>query len=165
MIQASFIIEMMGKPPEHIKKTLKEYIDKIGEENVRVVNKSIAKPKKLENDLFSTFAEIEVETEDLIEILRIIFTYMPSHVEIIRPESIILKNADFNSMANELLMRLHKYDEIAKTISMEKAILENQLKQLNIQPITEKLQEQQIQKQTQSIKNKTKSKKNKAKKK
>ena len=157
MIQASFIFEMMGKPANHVKKTLKEYVEKLCQEkNITLLSKNIARPKQLENNLFSTFAEVEIETEELIDILRILFTYMPSHVEITKPEKIILNNTDFNSIANELLMRLHKYDEVAKTVNMEKTILENQLKQLGVQPITEKLE--QTQQQAPQPKKKTKSK-------
>jgi len=142
MIQAIFVIEMMGKPSKYLKKTLTEYIEKIQTEKVKILRKEVAKPKKVNDDLFSAFAEIEVETQDILEILKILFTYMPSHVEVIKPESFSLKNADFNSIANEILIRLHKYDEVAKAIIMQKNALEAQLKQLGIEPITSQMQPQ-----------------------
>jgi len=159
MIQAVFMIEMMGKPKDYLKTTLSEYIDKIGEEKVKILRKDIAEPKEIENDLFSTFAEIEVETQELVEILKIIFSYMPSHMEVIKPETISLKNADFNSMANEILMRLHKYDEIAKTLSTQKTILENQLKQLGVKPAIYQMQPNNVPQETQKKEKKPKKKK------
>ena len=145
MIRVSFILEMMGKPADYVKETLISYIDKMAEEkNVKILKRDIAKPKQMESGLFSTFADIELETDELMNILKIVFTYMPSHIEIISPESISFKNCDLNAMLNEIIMRLHKYDEIAKTITLEKNILENQLKKAGIRPFTEIIESQQM---------------------
>ena len=62
--------------------------------------------------------------------LFVAFKYMPSNFEIISPESLILKNSYFNEMITGVLLRLHKYDEIVKTLMGERQIIEHNLRKL-----------------------------------
>ena len=55
---------------------------------------------------------------------------MPAHVEIISPELITLTNNGLNEMLNELTRRLHGYDEVARTLQVEKEILNRKMKEL-----------------------------------
>jgi len=55
---------------------------------------------------------------------------MPAHVEIISPELIVLSNNNLNDILNEVVRRLHGYDEIARIIQVEKTILEKKLREL-----------------------------------
>jgi len=131
MIKLTIILEILGRPPEHIQETLEEIIKKIdGEEGISVVNKNIKESKQIEgkDDLFSAFAEVELEVEYVMNILYIIFRYMPSHIEVIEPEKLSLKNIELNEAFNELTRRLHGYDETARVLQMEKKILEDRLK-------------------------------------
>ena len=128
-IKLMVIVEMMGKPPEHLIQTLSSHVDKMKEEKgIKVIGKKISEPKKIENsDLFSTFAEVELEISDIEQLMMILFRYMPSHIEIIEPESIRINNFDLNTLCNEITRRLHDYDTIAKTIGYENQILQKKL--------------------------------------
>ena len=132
-VRAILMLEILGKPKEHIKKTLAEIVKKLGEEkDVEIKEKKIAEPKKLEGEeikqeLFTSFAEIELETS-LNKLVAICFGYMPSHLEIIYPEDLKIKNADLNMMLNELTRRLHQYDELAKGMIIERQILAKKIK-------------------------------------
>ena len=135
-INIIIMLEMMGRPLQHVKETFSKLIDRMGnEKGIRIVNKKINEPKKLEDaELFTTFAEIELELESLQQLLTVIFGYMPSHIEIISPEELRVKNYDLNVLSNEITRRLHDYDAIAKKMIFEKSILENQLKQQGTKP-------------------------------
>ena len=127
-IKALFVFEVMGRPPEHLKIALKDYIDKLGEnKGVKVTRKEIHEPKPVERegaeDLFTTFAEVEVVVEEVNLIFEITLNMLPAHVEILEPEDIKLKNFDLSAVASNLSIKLHKYDEVAKTITMERSIL------------------------------------------
>jgi len=124
------IIEILGKPPEYLKKALSELIDKLSKESgVSLINKKIAEPKEVdkENGICSSFAEIEVAVTDISTLMVLIFNYMPSHVEITNPEFLTMRNCDVNMFFNELARRLHQYDEIAKITIMQRNILSKQL--------------------------------------
>jgi len=132
-IKAIVIFEMLGRPADYLKETLKKFIDKVNnEKGVKILGKKIKKPKKLEQakqELYTTFAEAELEFEDMQAMFKIIFIYMPSHIDIISPEEIKIKNFDLNVLMTELARRLHQYDEITKRLSAERNILYTRLKQ------------------------------------
>jgi len=129
-VQAVLILEILGRPAEYIKKTLSEIVDKLKEEkDVSVINKKIAEPKPVEGqeNLFTSFAEIELETF-LEKLMAICFAYMPSHIEIVKPEELKISNAGLNSFLNELISRLHKYDELVKALMIERQTLAKAIK-------------------------------------
>lgn len=133
-VKAMMIIEILGRPPEYISETLENIIKKIGEEKgVKVVNKKINPPVLMKDhkDFYTSFAEVEVEVKEMIDLANLMFKYMPAHIEIIFPQNISMTNSDFEEILNELTRRLHGYDEVARILQNEKIILENKLKAIS----------------------------------
>lgn len=131
-INAVVVLEVIGRPPEHLIETLNELIDKIdNEQGISVIDKKINEPvlMKERNDFYTSFAEIEVESEEILNLAILVFKYMPANVEIISPELIALTNNGWNDILNETIRRLHGYDEIARVMQVEKAVLEKKLKE------------------------------------
>ncbi|MBM3247425.1 hypothetical protein FJZ17_02710 [Candidatus Pacearchaeota archaeon] len=142
-IKVRIILEILGRPKEHIMEVLKELVERINKEKgIQVTNKTINEAKVFERkdekgniipkreeeqELYSTFAEIEFEAAEVTDLLAVCFTYMPANVEIIEPEAFELKNLDFNSLINEIIRRLHHYDSLAKTALMHNQILGKQI--------------------------------------
>lgn len=127
------VIEVMGRPKEHLVETLENLAKQISEEKgVKVNEKKIHEPAlvKDQKDLFSSFMEIEVELDDPLILAILMFKYMPAHIEILEPEKLTIPNHGFADILNELTRRLHRYDEIARVMQMEKQILENQIRNL-----------------------------------
>lgn len=132
-INVRLIIEIAGRPPEHLTETLNELIKKIDEEKgVGVEEKIIHEPvlMKDQKDFYTSFAEVEAKIEDISTLNLLYLKYMPAHVEIIQPELISISNSDLNDMLNETLRRLHHYDEVARVMQTEKMILTNKFKSL-----------------------------------
>jgi hypothetical protein len=132
-IVASLIIEIIGKPKEHLVETLEKIIGEIEKENgVVVVSKKVNEPilMKDQKDFYTSFAEIEVEVEEILYLAVLMFKYMPAHMEIISPELIALTNNGWGDIFNEILRRLHGYDEVARVIQTEKNILEKKLREV-----------------------------------
>jgi len=130
-ITAVMILEIIGKPAEHLVETLEKITEEMGnEKGVEINNKKINEPTEMKDrkDFFMTFAEIEIEVEEVLQLAILMFKYMPAHVEIVSPESIILTNNEYGDVLSELTRRLHKYDEVARVVQMEKDILEKKLK-------------------------------------
>src|SRR3989344_510652 len=104
-INAMVIIEVIGKPPEHLNETLEMIIKSIdNEKGVRVKSKKINNPEVMKNrkDFYMNFAEIEVEVEKILHLVILMFKYMPAHIEIMNPEMIVLTNNGWNDILNEL---------------------------------------------------------------
>lgn len=136
-IRTVMILEMLGRPADYAKEIMVKVVDAISKEKgVELIKKSISAPKQIENsNLFSLFAEIELDVENINQLFGLIFAYMPSHVDIITPENLKVSNSDLNMFANQLVIKLHQYDEIAKTITMERNILKEQLVKKEEKPV------------------------------
>lgn len=131
-IDAVFILEILGRPPEFLTETLNNIIKKMGEEKgVKIKNSKINQPVLLKDqkDFYTSFAEIEIEAEDIFSVVILMFKYMPAHIEIISPQHISLTNAEWGDILSELTRRLHGYEEIARIMQNEKLILENKLRE------------------------------------
>ena len=68
-IRAILILEIIGKPPEHVVKSLEEIMGNIDEEKgVRIISKKINEPVLMKDskEFYTTFAEIDLEVEDIL---------------------------------------------------------------------------------------------------
>ncbi|MFH1503677.1 MAG: hypothetical protein ABIE36_03395 [Candidatus Diapherotrites archaeon] len=132
-IRASIILEIIGKPPEHLVETLKQIIKSVGEEKgVLIINSKINEPvfMKDNKEFYTTFADIEIEVKDILYLAVIMFKYMPAHVEVIEPELIALTNNGWTDILSELTRRLHGYDEVARVLQFENAQMQKKIKEL-----------------------------------
>jgi len=132
-IHASLIIEILGRPKENVKEAIQTIATRLGaEKGVKVIKKELHEPAPVKDskDLFTTFAEIEVELESLGNYFGILFAYMPSHIEIIKPEKFSLMNSELNELGNNLVQRLHNYDAITKKAVVESQTLAKKLQEV-----------------------------------
>lgn len=136
-ITAVFMFEMLGRPPEHLKETLSQFVDKLDTiPGIKIQDKKISEPKLIEDekikDLFTTFAEVEILANDFNALSLIVFNMLPSHIEIIEPSELRLSNFDLGNIMSDLTLKLHKYDEIAKRITIERNILVKKLAEADL---------------------------------
>ncbi len=132
-INAVFVLEVIGRPAEYLTETLNDLIKKISEERgVKIKGKTINPPvlMKDQKDFYTSFAEVEVETENVLYLSILMFKYMPAHIEILSPQNIPMTNSEWNDVLNELVRRLHGYEEIARIMQTEKSILEKKLREV-----------------------------------
>lgn len=132
-IKAKLIIEIMGRPPEHIKEALNTLVVRMGsEKGVSLLDKQYHEPKTIEEskDLFITFADVDAEFDTTESFFNILMGYMPAHAEIYEPEKFKLDASNMNDLGNFILGKLHRYDSIAKRALVERNMLAEQLKKL-----------------------------------
>ncbi|MEM3373718.1 MAG: hypothetical protein QXE31_00710 [Candidatus Woesearchaeota archaeon] len=121
-IYSRVVLEIVGKPRDYVEDSLKEYLKKIEENKNYIITKEDTEEAiENENNLFSAFSELEILFKNTKSILDFIYDYMPSSIEIIEPETILLKNFDFTNFLNDLL---------ARNISFNNSVL--QLKESNL---------------------------------
>ncbi|MEK6908601.1 MAG: hypothetical protein AABX23_00940 [Nanoarchaeota archaeon] len=129
-LKAKFIIEILGRPVEHLEKSLSDLIEKLGtEKGVSLLHKEINKAKKVEktDNLWTAFADIDLSFESLPLFLNIVMTYLPAHVEIYEPDMFKMNAFETNEFANFVVSRLHNYDALAKRMMGEREILISKL--------------------------------------
>lgn len=132
-MQVQFILEIMGKPPEHVYQTLQSLVDKIGgEKGIKILEKTLhnSVPLKESKELYTAFAEILAELDSVENYFAIIFSYFPANIEVISPKGFSLSLDKLNELGNFLVGRLHEYDNITKTLMGENTILSNKLKEV-----------------------------------
>ena len=126
------IVEVLGKPKEHVDSTLKGYLQKLKENShYQIVNEELAELKQHEDsELWMAFAEIEIKTAGVTEIIDFCFDYMPSLIEIVEPEELQLDSLAVSSFLNDLQAKLHGVDMLAKQMKMENQLTNNSLAKL-----------------------------------
>ena len=124
--------EVLGKPKEHVDSTLNGYLKKLKENSrYQVVKEDLAELKQHEDsELWMAFAEIEIKTAGVAEIIDFCFDYMPSLIEIIEPEELQLDSLVVSSFLNDLQAKLHGVDMLAKQMKMENQLTNNSLARL-----------------------------------
>jgi hypothetical protein len=130
-ITAQAIVQMMGGPKKHLEDTMRLYLDKIEEDYADIkLTKRYVSPAKKEGSLFKIFAELTLEIDGIENLVWFCFDYMPSSVEIIKPDEFIYKSHDFTCFINDLQQKLHKVDMALKNISAENQVLKKNGTQL-----------------------------------
>ena len=140
-IRAMLILDVIGRPPQHLVESLEKLIEEMKKEKGVVIKSKEIKeptPMKENKEFYTTFSEIEVEVEDILYLAILMFKYMPAHIEVISPETIQLSNNGWSDILSELVRRLHSYDEIARILQIEKQELLNKIQELGGEKKTNK---------------------------
>ena len=96
-IRCRTILEVLGKPQEYVEKSLKGYIEHIKEDSELVVlNEEIAEIKE-QGPMFSQFVELDLVIKSPKKLIAFCFQYMPSSLEIIKPEHFSMNHSEFSN--------------------------------------------------------------------
>lgn len=115
------IIEVLGKPKEHVEFSLKEYLKNLKDDKrYNLTREEIADIKQQDkSELWAIFAEVEVETGKVQNLVDFCFDFMPSLLEIIEPDELHFKPIEITHFLNDLQAKLHGVDMIAKQLKAE----------------------------------------------
>lgn len=65
-LRAAVIFEVVGKPKEHVEKTVKQYVEKIKKESdIKILNEAYDEANEVKDDFFSAPAELEILVENV----------------------------------------------------------------------------------------------------
>jgi len=144
-IKAVAIIEILGAPEEHVKKTMEFYLNKIKEEKdikMNVIHLSKAEPKEMKinvvsagkakqkTEFFSQYAEVELFVKKPSRLVDFCFDYMPSSIELLEPEHLSFDVHSFSNFFNDLQARLHQVDMLVKNLVAENKLLNQKARQV-----------------------------------
>ncbi len=105
-ILSKVILEVAGKPKEHVENSLKDLVDIATKSKVfGVISYQVYEAKEIES-IWSTFAELEL-LSTMQELVGFCFDFMPSSIEIIEPEEINIQSRELTGIYNDLLGKLH----------------------------------------------------------
>ncbi|MBN2454755.1 hypothetical protein JXB11_04375 [Candidatus Woesearchaeota archaeon] len=126
-LKCHMIIEVIGKPKEHVEEAMRIILQKLKEEKgVDVLEGKVHKPKE-QGLFFTSFVELDLLLKDMAVFTTICFDYMPSSVEIMQPEHLKLGTRKIADFVNDMLARLHDVDMRLKNVNAANKILDNNL--------------------------------------
>ena len=122
------IVEMAGRPAEHMVSALKKHVDILREvKDIEVHDIKVSEAKEIEiseknkkkgaEAMFTAFAECDFEIPSFTRLSDTMFDFMPSSIEVIEPDKISMEAVEATALLNNISGRLHRYDEIAKVLS------------------------------------------------
>ena len=126
-IRCKIIIEILGKPREHVEETLRKYIDKIkNDSDLIILNSNFSEAVEKEK-LWATFSDLDMIIKGIPKLIAFCFDYMPSSIEITKPDEFIMKKSTVENLVNDLQARLHEVDLIIKKQKNENEFLKQNL--------------------------------------
>lgn len=126
-IRCKTIIEILGKPKEYVEKSIKEYIEHIKKDSELVVLDEYHSESKEQGKLWSNFVELDLVIKGTRKLIGFCFEYMPSSMEIIKPEHLIMTNPELSRFLNDLQARLHNVDMIVKQLKAENEFIKQNM--------------------------------------
>ena len=118
--------ELIGQKPPYPWWT-EETVDKIKNDSELIVLNTEFADAKEKGTLWATFVELELIIKGLPKLIAFCFDYMPSSVEILKPEEFSMKNSTIENLINDLQARLHQVDMIVKQQKNENEFLKQNL--------------------------------------
>lgn len=130
LIYARAMVEVIGKPEEHVKNLLEEIRKKI-KENYYIKSYRTFKPKIVDEklELFEGFLEVEIYFRNVDEMSAFMHNFYPSSIEIYESK-ISFSLSEINSLLNSELYKLHELGLALKEISAQNAFLNAENQQL-----------------------------------
>ena len=126
-LRCKIIIEVLGKPKEHVEKALKRYIEKIDSDSDLIILKKEFADAKEKDKLWATFVDMEMVIKGLPKLIAFCFDYMPSSIEILKPDELNMTRSSIADFANDLQARLHDVDMIIKKLKNENEFLKKNM--------------------------------------
>ena len=126
-IRCKTIIEVLGKPKDHVDKAIRDYVEKIKNDPELIVMKADFSEAEEKEKLWAVFVELDMVIKGISKLIGFCFDYMPSSVEITKPEEFALKKSTLENFINDLQARLHNVDMIVKKQKNENTFLKKNL--------------------------------------
>jgi hypothetical protein len=122
-IRCRTIIEILGKPKEYVEDSMKQYIEHIKQDSELVILSEDYSEIKEQGNLWSKFVELDLVIKGTKKLISLCFEYMPSSIDVIKPEQLVMPNSELSSLFNDLQARLHNVDMIVKRQKAENDFL------------------------------------------
>ena len=110
MLKIKTIVEIAGFPKEFVGETMHKVINNLkSNENIKIHKIELAEVAEIKQ-LFSTFADMDLEFKEIPDFLAFCYDYLPSTVEILDTEKIAMPVREFTNGLNDMLAKLHQYN-------------------------------------------------------
>ncbi len=121
------LFEIIGKPKEHIEKTMKAYLENIAtDDRLHILESEVEPAEELEEEMFGVVGEMELLVEGIDIISWLAINFSPASIELIEPEKLLLEQKEITHWVNDYLAKLHEVGVIQKSMkSQEEGLIRN----------------------------------------
>lgn len=104
---ARIVIEVLGAPKEYVEEAVQLVVDRIHRtKDLEVVSESTFEAEE-RGKLFSTFSEVEIWFKNIDALIKFLFDFTPSSVEIMLPAKVPLAGSVLSGFCNDFLLKMH----------------------------------------------------------
>lgn len=114
------IFEVIGRPKEHVEKTIKAYIENIKTDSqIKVLKEDYDAAEEIEEGMFSAICEVELDVATIEKLTWLSMNFSPASIEVISPPALSLNDKDITHWLNDLLSKLHEIGVQQKALSSQ----------------------------------------------
>ncbi|MFP4522996.1 MAG: hypothetical protein ACOCQQ_00090 [Candidatus Nanoarchaeia archaeon] len=126
-LRVRILFEIIGKPKEHVEKTMKAYLDKIAtEQDITILEQEVEPVDEIEKGMFSVIGEMEVLVPTVDKLTWLAINFSPASIELIEPEKITLQQKEISNWVNDFLAKLHEIGIMQKSMqSQQEGLVRN----------------------------------------
>ncbi len=107
-LQVNVIFEIVGNPKDYVSEAIVLVMKKIEEgKTIKIISQEIAETIDVGEGLFGTNCEAQLLVKDLFSLSILVFTFIPSSLEIIEPKKITLKDKELSDLFSDIITQLH----------------------------------------------------------
>jgi DNA-binding Lrp family transcriptional regulator len=116
MISATAVVQIAGRPKEHVEKVLEEVSKKVDEHGYRTqrIELTEVEPLEGEDDVYSGFFEVDLELKNHEQLFGFIQDFNPASIEVSDPDEFEMSLADYNALVTTVASTIQQYDQILK---------------------------------------------------
>lgn len=129
MISATAVVEIVGRPKEHVEKILNDVSSKIDEQGYKTERVEVMDVEELEDEkgLFSGFFEADLQLKNHEQLFGFIQDFNPTSIEVSDPEDFEMSLADYNALVTTVAATVQQYDQLLKQRIAESAALKERV--------------------------------------
>ena len=112
------IIEVMGHPEAHVNDISKKVLENLKKEaGITVLKEDMNQAELIKADIFGSHLEVELKIINLERLLSFCYEYLPSSIEVLDEEKIVMPAREVSSALSEMLRKLHGYNLMLHNLS------------------------------------------------
>lgn len=116
------IFEVLGRPKEHVEKTIKAYIENIKtDEEITLKSEEYEPVEELEEGMFSAICEVELDIASIEKLTWLCMNFSPASIEVLSPSTLTIEDKDITHWLNDLLSKLHEIGVQQKSLGSQNA--------------------------------------------
>ena len=104
-------MEVIGHPEQHVNDVSLKVLEQLKKEDgITIINSNVNKAELVKENIFASHIEAELKVVGMLKLLTFCYDYLPSSLEVVDSEKIVMPVREVNAALSEMLRKLHGYN-------------------------------------------------------